>query len=94
MAYEQKPNSGTFWHQVDKRSDKAPDFTGSIHFDRDYLRDLVDNAENQLVEVKFSGWRNKITTKNGDRNVLNVSVDTFKPTQRAATTDAKDPWDE
>lgn len=93
MAYEQKPNAGTFWHQVEKRSDKAPDFTGSIFFDPDYLRELLNNSNSGLVEIKFSGWKNKISTQKGDRNVLNMSVDTFKKTV-APQSSEKDPWDD
>lgn len=93
MAYEQKPNSGSLWHQVEKKSEKAPDFSGSIFLDRDFLTEMLD-ASDQLVEVKLSGWRNKVNTKNGERNVLNLSVDTFKKSAPAPKSDAKDPWDE
>lgn len=74
------PNKGTLWYQGDnKKNDKAPDFKGSVKIDKHYLLSLIEESEGGLVEVKFNGWRNKLETKNGVRNVINMSVDTWKP---------------
>jgi len=93
MAYEQQPNAGTLWHQLEKKHEKAPDFSGSVFFDPEYLQDMIKNSSANYVEIKFSGWRAKVPTKVGDRNVLNVKVDTYVPTAKSKF-DAKDPWDE
>lgn len=93
MAYEQKPNSGTLWHQTEKKKETAPDFTGSVFFDRDYLLQVLEAGE-ILVEIKFSGWRKKISTQKGDRNVLNLNVDTYNKSAPAPKSTEKDPWDD
>jgi hypothetical protein len=93
MAYEQQPNAGTLWHQTEKRHDKAPDFAGSVFFDPEYLQDMIANSTSNYVEIKLSGWRAKVPTKNGERNVMNVKVDTYTPTVKPKS-DAKDPWDD
>jgi hypothetical protein len=93
MAYEQQPNAGTLWHQAEKKHEKAPDFSGSVFFDPEYLQDMVNNATGNYVEVKLSGWKSKVPTKVGERNVLNIKVDTFVPTAKPKS-DAKDPWDD
>jgi hypothetical protein len=92
MAYEQKPNSGTLWHQTEKTKESQPDFTGSIFFDRDYLVEFLQD-EGQLLEMKFAGWRNKVATKNGDRHVLKMQVD-GKKAAPVVQSDSKDPWDD
>ena len=73
------PNKGTLWYEAEKRNDKAPDFKGSVKIDRDYLLSLIEESSNGLVEVKLDGWRGKVNTKNGERHVINVSVNTWKP---------------
>jgi len=93
MAYEQQPNAGTLWHQTEKKHEKAPDFSGSVFFDPEYLQDMIKNSSANYVEIKFSGWRVKVPTKVGDRHVLNVKVDTYVPTAKPKS-DAKDPWDD
>ena len=93
MAFEQKPNAGTLWHQTEKKFDKAPDFSGSVFFDYTYLSDLITSSEGGLIEIKFGGWRSKVETRNGERHVLNLLVDNYKPAAKPASS-AKDPWDD
>lgn len=93
MAYEQQPNAGTLWHQVEKKHEKGPDFSGSVFFDPEYLQDMINKSTSNYVEIKFSGWKAKLDTKVGERNVLNVKVDTYMPTAKPKS-DAKDPWDD
>ena len=79
------PNKGTLWYQGDdKKNEKAPDFKGSVKIDKHYLLSLIEESEGGLVEVKLNGWRNKLDTKNGVKNVINVSVDTWKPDNKPA----------
>jgi hypothetical protein len=93
MAYEQQPNTGTLWHQTEKKFEKGPDFSGSIFFDAEYLQDMIKNSTGTFVEIKFGGWKAKVPTKVGERNVLNVKVDTYMATAKPQS-DAKDPWDD
>ena len=82
----QKPNMGSMFLSKNKKTEKAPDFYGSIHIDKDLLIELVKNRNSELIEVKLSAW--KRATKNGDP-WLSLAVDTFK----REPAPAKDPWD-
>ena len=85
-GYTQKPNKGSIFVNKYKKHDKAPDFRGSVHIDKDYLIDLIKNRNSELIEIKLSAW--KKATKNGDP-WLSLAVDTFKREQK---TEEKDPW--
>jgi hypothetical protein len=87
------PNQGTLWHNVEKKFDKAPDFAGSVIFERELLEQFISESTNGEVEIKFDGWKGKVNTKNGERNVLKVKVNTWKP-EKQSSSPAKDPWDE
>jgi len=86
------PNQGTMWHNVEKKYEKAPDFNGSVIFEREVLEHLISESKNGEVEIKLDGWKSKVNTKNGERNVLKIKLNTWKP--EAQTTSSKDPWDE
>jgi hypothetical protein len=85
------PNQGTLWHNAEKRHEKAPDFNGSVIFERELLEHLISESKNGEVEIKLGAWKAKVNTKDGERNVLRVKLDTWKP---EAKTSSKDPWDE
>ena len=40
------PNQGTIWHNAEKKHEKAPDFSGSMLFEKDFLQDLFDKSKN------------------------------------------------
>ena len=82
----QKPNMGSMFLSKQKKTEKSPDFYGSIHIDKDLLIELVKNRNSELIEIKLSAW--KKATKNGDP-WLSLAVDTFKREQK---TEEKDPW--
>ena len=87
------PNQGTMWHNAEKKHPKAPDFSGSMLFEKDFLQDLIEKSKNGEVELKLDIWKSKVNTRNGERNVLNTKVNTYvKPDQPASA--AKDPWDD
>ena len=89
------PNQGTIWHNAEKKHEKAPDFSGSMLFEKDFLQDLIDKSKNGEVEIKLDMWKRKVNTRNGERNTLSAKVNTYvKPDQQPATSSAKDPWDE
>ena len=85
--FVQKPNMGSMFLSKNKKTEKSPDFYGSIHIDKDLLIELVKNRSSELIEVKLSAW--KKATKNGDP-WLSLAVDTFKKQE----TQQKDPWDQ
>jgi hypothetical protein len=70
-----------------KKTEKSPDFYGSISIDKDLLIELVKNRTSELVEVKLSAW--KKATKDG-QPWLSLSVDTYK---RQEAQPEKDPWE-
>ena len=84
--FVQKPNMGSMFLSKNKKTEKSPDFYGSIHIDKDLLIELVKNRNSELIEIKLSAW--KRATKNGDP-WLSLAVDTFKKQETAA----KDPWE-
>ena len=87
------PNQGTLWHNAEKKHEKAPDFSGSMMFEKDFLQDLIDKSKNGEVELKLDIWKGKVNTRNGERHVLNTKANTYvKPDQPASN--GKDPWDE
>jgi hypothetical protein len=87
------PNQGTMWHNTEKKHPNAPDFSGSMLFEKDFLQDLIERSKNGEVELKLNIWKGKVNTRNGERNVLNTKVNTYvKPEQTASS--AKDPWDD
>ena len=84
--FVQKPNMGSMFLSKNKKTEKSPDFYGSIHIDKDLLIEVVKNRNHELIEIKLSAW--KRATKNGDP-WLSLAVDTFKKQETAA----KDPWE-
>lgn len=85
--YVQKPNMGSMFLSKSKKSEKAPDFYGSIHIDKDLLIELVKNRNSELIEIKLSAWK-KATKDN--KPWLSLAVDTYKKQE----TQEKDPWDQ
>ena len=84
--FVQMPNKGTMFLSKNKKHEKSPDFFGSIHVDKDYLQNLIDNRDSELVEVPLSAWKGG--TKNGDP-WISLSVDTQRKQKKE-----KDPWEQ
>jgi len=88
------PNKGSLFPSTVRKSDKSPDFFGSIKVDRSYLRDLMDKHTEDLIEIKLSGWKRE--SKTGNR-FLSLAVDTYvKPegaTAPVIKSQQKDPWE-
>ena len=83
------PNSGSLFPSTIRKSNKSPDFFGSIKLDPAYLKDLMSKSDG-LVEVKLSGWKRE--SKTGNRFV-SIAVDTFvKKDAAPAKQEEKDPW--
>lgn len=73
------PNKGTLWYETEKKHERGPDFRGTIKVERDYLLSLIEESSGGVVEIKMDGWRGKVNTRNGERHVINLSVNTWKP---------------
>lgn len=88
------PNKGSLFPSTVRKSDKSPDFFGSIKVDRSYLRDLMDKHTEDLIEIKLSGWKRE--SKTGNR-FLSLAVDTYVKPEGAAVpvikSQQKDPWE-
>lgn len=83
------PNSGSLFPSTVRKSDKSPDFFGSIKIDPAYLSDLISKSDG-LVEVKLSGWKRESKTGN---KFVSLAVDTFvKKDAASAKQEEKDPW--
>lgn len=53
------PPSGALFNNSRKKSDKAPDFTGTVEFDRALLNAIakqLDSGE-RLAKMQIAGWR-------------------------------------
>ena len=80
------PNSGLLLTNTRKVKDTAPDMTGNIKFERDYLISVLDGSEGEEVVIKLSAWLKK--DKAGNRMVSLKVDNSVKPVQ------VKDPWDD
>ena len=67
------PNSGSLVPSTIRKSEKSPDFFGSINVDPAYLKDLLQKS-NGLVEIKLSGWK-KPTPKN---HLISITINNYK----------------
>jgi len=73
----QYPNSGAlFAAKLPKRSEKAPDYNGSIDLDISLLQQLIQESEDGFsVKVKISGWKRQGTKG----TFLSLKYDDYKP---------------
>lgn len=75
MAYdkpfEEKPNSGSFHANSVKKSEKSPDYSGSITLD---LRAL--GIGTGVHKLRLSGW--KKVAKSSSKQYLSLAVSTFE----------------
>lgn len=69
------PNKGSLFPSTIRKSDKSPDFFGSIKVDRSYLRDLMDKHDEDLIEIKLSGWNREAKTTGN--KFISLAVDTY-----------------
>ena len=67
------PNSGALWPNKKKLTDKHPNVQGSIKLERGLLKELMSNADGEIIEVALSGWTREY---NGDKF---ISLKASKP---------------
>ncbi len=82
-------NKGSLFPSTVRKSEKSPDFFGSIKLDRSNLRNLMEKHDEDGIEVKISGWKRQSKTGN---SFLSLAVDTFEKQAPAPKTEEKDPW--
>ena len=56
MAFEQKPNTGAMFRNVQKKSDNHPDMRGDVYLDKTFLINMMDKSKGGLVKIALSGW--------------------------------------
>ena len=84
-------NSGGLFVSTVKKTDKAPDYFGNIKIDRNYLKFLMDQHDQDGIEIKFGGWKRE--SKNGNR-FISLQVDTYVKKEEAKSPQAdKDEWE-
>lgn len=57
MTYQQKPNTGTLFHNTSKQSEKHPDRRGQIHLSREFLEKMMQQ-EGELIVMDISAYDN------------------------------------
>ena len=81
------PNSGLLLTNTRKTADNQPDMTGDIKMERDFLLDLIDRAEDEIIVIKLGAWLKK--DKSGNRMISLKADVNAKP-----KVTQKDPWDD
>jgi len=58
----QYPPGGVLFYNADKKSDKAPDFSGNVEIDQSMLDELqreINSASDGRAKLDLSGWRKR-----------------------------------
>lgn len=75
-------DSGALNHQTDKRTEKSPDFWGSLELSEATLRGLVEKAKAKgAIKIKLSGWNR--SGQRGDFISLSAAVFEDKKQERS-----------
>ena len=82
------PNTGLLLTNNFKNKETAPDMTGDIKFERDYLIAMLDSSEGEEVVIKLGAWLKK--DKKGNR-MVSLKVDS---NSKPVMAQQKDPWDD
>lgn len=77
MSYQQKPNTGTLFHNTGKQSDKHPDRRGQIHLSREFLEKMLEQ-DSELVVMDISAWENT-SAKGVEYLGLSIQAPYIKP---------------
>ena len=89
--YKNQPNTGKLMKTKEKKHEKAPDMWGEIHFDPEYLRQMIDESNEELVTIKIDAWTN---VSNAGNKYLGLKVNTWKPDGQQSASDEKMPFDD
>jgi len=84
-------NTGGLFVSTVRKTEKSPDYFGSIKVDRTYLKFLMEQSDADGIEIKLGGWKRE--SKTGNR-FISLSVDTYVKKEEAKPVDvSKDEWD-
>jgi hypothetical protein len=50
------PNSGALWPNKMRTSDSQPNVRGDIKLERSFLKELLNDTDEELIVVSLSGW--------------------------------------
>ena len=89
MAYEQKPNTGALFVNK-KQTGNQPNLRGSVHVDKVFLENLINQSKGGLVEIAVSGWNQK--SKAGDPYISLAVSEPYKKDDQPKT-EEKQPWE-
>lgn len=84
-------NTGGLFVSTVRKTEKSPDYFGTIKVDRNYLKFLMEQHDNDGIEIKLGGWKRESKTGN---KFISISVDTYVKKDEAKPADtSKDEWD-
>ena len=84
-------NTGGLFVSTVRKTEKSPDYFGSIKVDRNYLKFLMEQSDADGVEIKLGGWKRE--SKTGNR-FISLSVDTYVKKEESKPVDvSKDEWE-
>jgi hypothetical protein len=84
-------NTGGLFVSTIKKTEKSPDYFGTIKVDRNYLKFLMDQHDQDGIEIKIGGWKRE--SKNGNR-FISLAVDTYvKKEESKPAESSKDEWE-
>lgn len=84
-------NTGGLFVSTVRKTEKSPDYFGSIKVDRTYLKFLMEQSDADGIEIKLGGWKRESKTGN---KFISISVDTYVKKEESKPIDvSKDEWD-
>ena len=84
-------NTGGLFVSTVRKTEKSPDYFGSIKVDRSYLKFLMEQTDADGIEIKLGGWKRESKTGN---KFISISVDTYVKKEESKPVDnSKDEWD-
>jgi hypothetical protein len=83
-------NTGGLFVSTVKKTEKSPDYFGTIKVDRNYLKFLMEQHDQDGVEIKIGGWKRE--SKNGNR-FISLAVDIYVKKEEPTPASTKDEWE-
>lgn len=63
MAFVPKPNTGTLWPNDKRTQDTHPNARGDIFIDKQLVKQMLEQAEDGLVQFSISAWTKELAGK-------------------------------
>lgn len=64
---------GVLFRTEQKRSDKSPDYFGTVEIDRELLQEIQDQLQaNEMAKLRLAGWRQ--TGRNSGKDFIGLKV--------------------